>query len=161
MNVVPIRIPPLRERTSDIPALLQHCIRKICAQEGIPVKSVSAQAAQKLCQYAWPGNVRQLENAVEMAIVLSGERSVLLPSDFNLPPHSSPKSINLRDAHIVALPEEGLDFEAVIGRIELNLLEQALDRARGNKKIAADMLGLKRTTLAAKLKSLEALTSTS
>lgn len=159
LNVVPIRIPPLRERASDIPALLQHCIKKVCAQERLPLKSVSAQAVQRLCEYGWPGNVRQLENAIEMAVVLSGERTLLLPSDFDLPAQSSPRQLNLGDAHIVALPEEGLDFEAVIGRIELNLLTQALDRARGNKKIAADILGLKRTTLAAKLKSLEALAS--
>jgi DNA-binding NtrC family response regulator len=161
LNVVPIRIPPLRERLSDLPALLDHCIRKVCTQERLRLKSVSADTLQKLCRYSWPGNVRQLENAIENAVVLSGDRTVLQASDFDLPIQSSPKVVNLQDAHIVALPEEGLDFETVIGRIELNLLEQALERARGNKKVAADMLRLKRTTLAAKLKSLEALTSTS
>jgi DNA-binding NtrC family response regulator len=159
LNVVPIRIPPLRERMSDMPALLDHCIKKVCAQERLRIKSVSSDALQKLCRYSWPGNVRQLENAVENAVVLSGDRTVLQASDFDLPVHSSPKVVNLQDAHIVALPEEGLDFETVIGRIELNLLEQALERARGNKKVAADILRLKRTTLAAKLKSLEALAS--
>jgi len=158
LHVVPIRIPPLRERASDIPLLVQHFLEKICGQERLPLKTASPDALERLCQYSWPGNVRQLENSVEMAIVLSGERTTLLRSDFNLPAQAAPKTLNLNEAHIIALPEDGLDFEAVIGRIELNLLEQALARARGNKKLAADMLRLKRTTLAAKLKSLEALT---
>jgi DNA-binding NtrC family response regulator len=83
---------------------------------------------------------------------------MLLPSDFHLPAQTPSKALKTDELHVICLPEGGLDFEAVIGRIELNLLEQALERARGNKKLAADMLGLKRTTLAAKLKSLEAFT---
>jgi DNA-binding NtrC family response regulator len=158
LHVVPIRIPPLRERAADIPPLVRHFIKKICDQEKLPAKTPSPEALQRLCQYAWPGNVRQLENTVEMAIVLSGDRTTLLPADFQLPVQTERKLLNLEQPQIIALPEEGLDFEAVIGRIELNLLEQALERARGNKKLAADMLRLKRTTLAAKLKSLEALT---
>jgi DNA-binding NtrC family response regulator len=158
LHVVPIRIPPLRERVSDIPVLVTHFIQKICDQERLPRKNASAAAIERLCRYAWPGNVRQLENAVEMAIVLSGDRTLLLPPDFHLPAQAMPKALDLNELHIIPLPEGGLDFEAVIGRIELNLLEQALERARGNKKVAADMLRLKRTTLAAKLKSLEALT---
>ncbi|MBV9762366.1 MAG: sigma-54-dependent Fis family transcriptional regulator [Acidobacteriaceae bacterium] len=158
LHVVPIRIPSLRERSSDIPLLAQHFLKKICSQERIAPKNIAPEALAHLSAYSWPGNVRQLENAVEMAIVLSGDRGVLLPSDFHLPAQMAPKALNLNQPHIIPLPEDGLDFEAVIGRIELNLLEQALARARGNKKLAADMLRLKRTTLAAKLKSLEALT---
>jgi DNA-binding NtrC family response regulator len=158
LHVVPIRIPPLRERISDIPPLAQHFVKKICDQERIALKSIASEALRHLSGYSWPGNVRQLENAVEMAIVLSGDRGVLLPADFHLPVQVAPKTLDLDQPHIIPLPDDGLDFEAVIGRIELNLLEQALERARGNKKLAADMLRLKRTTLAAKLKSLEALT---
>lgn len=156
LHVVPIRIPSLRERVPDIPLLARHFVKKVCEQERLPAKMVSAEALERLCRYSWPGNVRQLENVVEMAVVLSGERTTLLPSDFQIPEKLPVKSLNLDQAHIISLPEEGLDFEAVIGRIELNLLEQALERARGNKKVAAGILGLKRTTLAAKLKSLEA-----
>jgi DNA-binding NtrC family response regulator len=111
---------------------------------------------ERLAQHSWPGNVRQLENSVEMAIVLSGDRMVLIPSDFSLPSQVMRKPATLNENNTISLPEEGIDFERVIGRIELNLLEQALERAKGNKKVAAEMLGLKRTTLAAKLKSLEA-----
>ena len=155
LNVVPLRVPPLRERPEDIPALIRHFLQKICTQEHIPVKTVSAETMERLALHSWPGNVRQLENAVEMAIVLSGDRNVLLPSDFALPSQVVRKPATLNENNTIALPEEGLDFERVIGSIELNLLEQALERAKGNKKLAAEMLGLKRTTLAAKLKSLE------
>lgn len=158
LHVVPIRIPALRERVADIPLLVRHFVKKICDQERLSPKNVSVEAIQRLCHYSWPGNVRQLENAVEMAVVLSGDRTTLLPSDFHLPEKMLAKALSLDQPHIISLPEEGLDFEAVIGKIELNLLEQALERARGNKKVAADILGLKRTTLAAKLKSLEAFT---
>jgi DNA-binding NtrC family response regulator len=90
---------------------------------------------------------------VEMAVVLSADRTDLTKDDFTLPAQIKDVPVELTDEQLVKLPEEGLDFEAVIGRIEFNLLEQALQKANGNKKIAADILRLKRTTLAAKLKS--------
>jgi DNA-binding NtrC family response regulator len=157
LNVVPIRIQPLRERAEDIPDLVQHFLQKICAHEHLPLRTVSHETLQRLMRYSWPGNVRQLENAVEMAIVLSGERRTLVPADFSLPTEPARRPSTLNADQMIHLPEDGIDFETVIGRIQLNLLEQALQRAKGNKKLAADMLGLKRTTLAAKLKSLELL----
>ena len=84
LNVVPIRIPPLRERVTDIPALVDHLVKKICRAEEIPVKRVSQQTLWRLSEYNWPGNVRQLENALEMAVALSGDRSILSPDDFPL-----------------------------------------------------------------------------
>ncbi len=158
LNVVPIHIPPLRDRPEDIPGLVRHFIKRICQQERLPAKTLPPDALAELVRYPWPGNVRQLENTIEMAIVLSGDRSVLRCDDFNLvhPPGARPP-VQVTPDQLVPLPEEGLDFEAVINRIELNLLEQALRRANGNKKAAAEILGLKRTTLAAKLKSLEPL----
>jgi DNA-binding NtrC family response regulator len=160
--VVPINIPPLRNRRSDIPRLVHHFIKKICYQERLPFKTISEEALTRLCEYGWPGNVRQLENAVEMAVVLSGDRTALGSADFPLALDTTRKrALDLDSEQIVSLPENGLDFEQVIGRIELNLLEQALQRAKGNKKAAASILGLKRTTLAAKLKSLESLVASS
>lgn len=162
LNVVPINIPPLRNRRSDIPRLVHHFINKICYQERLPFKTISEEALTRLCEYGWPGNVRQLENAVEMAVVLSGDRTALGSADFPLALDTTRKrALDLDSEQIVSLPENGLDFEQVIGRIELNLLEQALQRAKGNKKAAASILGLKRTTLAAKLKSLESLVASS
>ena len=159
LNVVPIAMPPLREHGSDIPVLVQHFIEKICGEEKLAMKQVSGETLSRLAAHDWPGNVRQLENAVEKAIVLSGERLVLYPGDFPLPARRYP-ALHAPGGHgLVAVPDQGLDFERTVGSIELNILEQALRKTRGNKKLAAEMLGLKRTTLAAKLKSLAAVSS--
>lgn len=157
LNVVPLRVPALRERTGDIPLLVRHFVGNVCEQERIPAKQVSEEAMAELVRRPWPGNVRQLENTIEMAVVLSGKRQLLTQQDFVAPPEAATQPVVCTADSLVALPADGLDFEAVIGRIELNLLQQALERANGNKKAAADMLRLKRTTLAAKLRSLEEL----
>ncbi len=157
LNVVPIQIPPLRERMSDVPPLAQTFIEKICRYEGIPRKRILQEAMHHLCTYHWPGNVRQLENAMEMAVVLSGEREVLLPADFRLPSRPGAPGASSVDMAGGAprLPEDGLDFEAAVSALERALLTQALDRSKGNKRAAAELLRLKRTTLTAKIKSLE------
>jgi DNA-binding NtrC family response regulator len=157
INVVPIEMPPLRERPGDVAILTRHFVGKICRQEQIPMRRVAEETLQRLARHHWPGNVRQLENAVEMAIALSGDRQVLYPSDFPLPSALDTKTMAAVSlpAPKVLLPESGLDFEATVGQIELGILEQALQRTQGNKKLAAELLGLKRTTLTAKLKSLE------
>jgi DNA-binding NtrC family response regulator len=152
LSVVPITVPPLRERPEDIPLLGNHFIAKICRQEGIAQRRLAPAALAKLRAFSWPGNVRQLENAVEMAIALSGERELLIPSDFTLAGRALPAS-NLRS---FAAPGAGLNFEQTVGRIEREIIEDALRKARGNKTVAAGMLGLKRTTLSAKLRSLTA-----
>jgi DNA-binding NtrC family response regulator len=154
LNVVPIVLPPLREHPSDVPALVRHFMEKICREENVAAKQISYETLDRLAVHDWPGNVRQLENAVERAIVLSGERTVLLPGDFPLPPRRHPAAY--QSGTMIAVPDQGLDFERTVGSIELNILEQALRKTRGNKKLAAEMLGLKRTTLTAKLKSLAA-----
>jgi transcriptional regulator with PAS, ATPase and Fis domain len=153
LNVVPIEMPPLRTRLKDIPLLVHHFIEKISRQEEIPPKDISYETLERLARYSWPGNVRQLENAMEMAIALSGDRKTLYPGDFSLPSAVRPAAGAQTSTFVV--PDEGLDFEQTIERIERSILEQALQKTRGNKKLAADMLRLKRTTLAAKLKSLE------
>jgi DNA-binding NtrC family response regulator len=155
LNVVPIRMPGLRERSSDIPLLVHHFIDKICRLEDIATKEISQAALDRLCAYPWPGNVRQLENAMEMAIALSGDEPVLSPADFPLPATVQSRH-GANAAPVIRLPDDGLDFEGTVTRIERSILEQALERSRGNKKLAAQMLRLKRTTLSAKLKSLEA-----
>jgi transcriptional regulator with GAF, ATPase, and Fis domain len=155
LHVVPLCVPPLRDRKSDIPLLAEHFIHKIARQEALALKTLHPEALNLLVTYSWPGNVRQLENSIEMAMIVSGDRSELVPLDFSLPGDRGSEPVEMTDNHLVKLPESGLDFEAVIARIEFDLLEQALCRTNGNKKIAADILKLKRTTLAAKLKSLE------
>jgi DNA-binding NtrC family response regulator len=153
LNVVPISVPPLRERREDIPALAEHFIEKICRQEGLAMRRLAPDALLRLCAYSWPGNVRQLENAVEMAVALSGDRETLYPEDFPLPAAAPAPAVWNAPGSSILVPENGLDFESVVGSLERSLLEQALQRARGNKKAAADLLRLKRTTFTAKLKS--------
>jgi DNA-binding NtrC family response regulator len=144
LNVVPVTTPPLRERLEDIPMLAGHFIRKICGQEQIPLRRLAPATLAKLRSCPWPGNVRELENAVERAVALSGERELLLPSDFTFAPetHAGPVLCG--------------HFDQTVGRMERDLLEEALRKSGGNKTAAAGMLGLKRTTLSAKLRSLGA-----
>ena len=153
LNVVPLHLPPLRQRREDIALLSEHFAAKICGLEGLPLKTIAREALDSLQGYAWPGNVRQLENAVEVAIAMSGDRKVLVPSDF---PLASPPRFHREESNppVVTLPESGLDYERTLARIERSILEQALEKTGGNKKAAADMLGLKRTTLSAKVRSL-------
>ena len=159
LNVVPIEVPPLRERASDVRLLVLHFIDKFCREEKIAAKQISRETLDRLSAHDWPGNVRQLENAVEKAIVLSGDRPTLVPGDFPLPPRTRPVAFSGDSRAFIAVPDHGLDFEKTVGNIERNILEQALKKTRGNKKLAAEMLGLKRTTLSAKLKSLVAVSA--
>ena len=157
LNIFPIEMPTLRERREDIPLLVQHFLAKICTAEGISMKEVSAETMERLSQHPWPGNVRQLENAVEMGVALSGDRDTLYPADFRLPSPVQWRPVALEvPVPQVSVPETGLDFERVVGQFEKSLLDQALHHTNGNKKQAAEILRLKRTTFTAKLKSLEA-----
>ena len=152
--VAGVRLPPLRERLDDVPALAQHFLQKICAEEALPLKRLSAECLKALQQHSWPGNVRELENAVEAAIALSGDRATLYPADFCRADMTATPAPNT--AGEISVPEWGLDFEETVNRIERSILEQALRQTNGNKKMAADLLRLKRTTLSAKLRTLTA-----
>jgi DNA-binding NtrC family response regulator len=159
LNVVPIAMPALRERPEDIPPLVEHFVAGFCRQEALPKKRVHPEALDRLRRHSWPGNVRELENAIEMAVVLSGERQTLHPADFPLPGAGARKPARTAAHPAVVLPDEGLDYDEIVGAFERNILEQALHKSGGNKKRAADLLRLKRTTLSAKLRSLEARTA--
>jgi len=151
LQVVRIHVPPLRERREDIPLLVHHFVERICRLEDVPVKEVTRQAMQRLSEYHWPGNVRQLQHAVEHAIALSGERRRLLPCD--LPPLED----RIEEPPVeneFEVPASGLKYEETMARIERMLLSQALQKVGGNKAKAAAMLGLKRTTLVSKIKAL-------
>jgi DNA-binding NtrC family response regulator len=163
LNVVPLHLSPLRERREDIPLLIQHFLDKIRAAENAAPKQIAPEAVLFLQQMDWPGNVRQLEHAVQMAFALSGERSLLCPNDFVIrrPLRTEPRTAFAQAAvspavsPMVQLPQQGLDFDEVVGAFELSLLDQALNACNGNKARAADLLKIKRTTLLAKLKSLK------
>ena len=153
LNVVPIHMPPLRQRREDIPRLAAHFLEKICRVEEIPCKMLTSRAVEALCEYSWPGNVRQLENLLEMAIALSGNRELLDNRDFALP--AVPAMPVQASGPAISLPDQGMDYQRTVASIERSIIEQALQRTGGNKKAAADMLGLKRTTLSAKVRSFD------
>ncbi len=156
LNVVPIHLPPLRERNGDIPLLAQHFVEKLCRIEELPTKRLTSAAITRLEQHHWPGNIRELENTIERAIALSGRREELLPGDFLLPVNFKKPSAQATELSTMILPDSGLDFEEIIAGIERNMIEQALHRTNGNKSAAADLLRLKRTTLGAKMRTLRA-----
>ena len=153
LNVIPVTLPPLRDRREDIPLLVQHFLQKFCNEAGRPVMTVSQAAMRPLMTYAWPGNVRQLENAMERAVALSGSRTQIEIGD--LPPDIQQASEPGDLIPGLALPDDGLDFDAFISRIEHEVIRRALERTGGNKAAAATVLNLKRTTLVEKLKRLE------
>ena len=150
LNVLTIQLPPLRHRTGDISPLLNHFIEKLCRKEDLPIKVASSAVIEHLSRYPWPGNVRQLEHATESAIVMSGERRVLQPADFQLQEKLEAPTFG----SYPPLPDEGLDFDELISRIERNLLSQALEKCKGNKSRAAEILHMKRSTLVSKVKTL-------
>jgi DNA-binding NtrC family response regulator len=155
LNVVPLRMPPLSSRTTDIPMLVSHFIRKICDAEGIPLRRLSPEALCRLCASPWPGNVRQLENAVEMAVAVSGDRDVLYPKDFGLT-DSGPRSTITGAIPQYPLPLSGpIHFDTAVSQFQLAILDTALRQSGGNKTVAAERLGIKRTTLIMKMRSLE------
>lgn len=155
LNVVPIHMPPLRDRRGDIPLLLDFFLDKVSDAEQAPRKRMSDEAIAYLQNMDWPGNVRQLEHSVQMAFALSGDRVVLRVDDFRVPQRHAVTEKSGQEVPFLRLPAEGLDFEAAVDEFERSLLTQALARSGGNKSQAADLLRIKRTTLLAKLKSLE------
>jgi len=147
LNVIPIEVPPLRQRPDDIPLLVQHFLDVMHQERGTRVDSISEEAMALLCRHDWPGNVRELENLIERLSVLRGEGEIRVE---DLP-------ANLRGHKAAPLaapsvPETGLDFREVVDRFESELIRQALEQTQGNKNRAAQLLGLNRTTLLEKIK---------
>ena len=147
LNVIPIQLPPLRERRDDIPILVKHFLEKFSAATA----TVSQGAMRLLMAYPWPGNVRQLENAVERAVALGAGRETLDVTD--LPPEVQ-TTTQTAVTPFVDFPDGGLNMPAYLAAIEKDLIQRALDRTRGNRNRAADLLGIKRTTLVEKLRRL-------
>src|SRR6476646_2354442 len=150
LNVIPVHLPPLRERKEDIPLLVQHFLAIL--RNGAPTSlTVSQEAMRRLMSFSWPGNVRQLENAVERAVALSAGRTQIDVGDL---PTEVQKAQETALTTAVTLPEDGLDLDAFIADIERDLIQRSLERTGGNKGKAARLLNLKRTTLVEKLKRL-------
>jgi DNA-binding NtrC family response regulator len=152
LNVIPVSLPALRERRDDIPILVQHFLQKLSGELGRGPATMSQEALRRLMAYQWPGNVRQLENVVERAIAFSQGRPQIDVQDLTPEVQPAPAASTMAD---VLFPDEGLDFEGYISGVELSLIKQSLERTHGNKRQAARLLKLKRTTLIEKLKRLE------
>jgi two-component system response regulator AtoC len=159
LNVVHLRLPPLRERREDIRPLALHLLAKFCSNTGLPPKELRDDAWDALHGYGWPGNVRQLQNAVERAAALTGTAEEIrlhdLPEEVRAGADASTQAPPPATAGGRLLRGEGVDFDAVVSEVERDLLLQALDRAGGNKMRAAQLLNMKRTTFVEKLKRLQ------
>ena len=172
INVVPLRLPPLRERTPDIPSLVHHFLVQASA-EGLPAKRLDPAAMERLKSYRWPGNVRELENLVRRLAALYSEKVIGIEaieaelSEASPPPPvadaletdslSAAVERHLRDyfaAHADALPATGL-YGRVLKELERPLLSLTLEATRGNRIKAAQLLGLNRNTLRKKIRELD------
>jgi DNA-binding NtrC family response regulator len=139
LNVVPINIPPLRERTEDIPFLAEHFVGKLAAANNSRVEEISEEAVRKLLGYHWPGNVRELENVIERSLVMCSSRR-LEAADILL--DSAPRAVRSQATEPFQVPE-GMTLE----EYEQAIIREALRRAEGNKSQAARLLGLTRNAL--------------
>ncbi len=152
LNVVPIPLPPLRARREDIPLLAQHFVKKSCKSNSLPVRTMPQPTVRALMAHDWPGNIRELENAVEHAVALSGRATEItpemLPEDMMSPGRTEVMST-------VTIPDEGLNFTSVVSQLERELILRSLEKTGGNKRRAARLLNLSRTTLIDKLQRLE------
>jgi len=137
LNVLPLNIPPLRERREDIPFLARHFVAKLAPDLGSPAQSISEAAVEKLMEYHWPGNVRELENVIERSLVLSSGET-LEPHDIRL--DMAPAS---RSSHVSDFLPEGMTLD----EYEQSIIREAMKRASGNKSQAARLLGLTRNAL--------------
>jgi DNA-binding NtrC family response regulator len=152
LNVIPVQIPPLRDRKEDIPLLALHFINRF-REAGIVTRdlTISQEAMRQLMVYPWPGNVRQLENAIERAVAFTGTRPQIELMDLPVEIQGAQGSAT---TPAVMLPDTGLDLVEFIEGIERELIQRSLERTGGNKGQAARLLNLKRTTLVEKLKRL-------
>ena len=151
LNVIPLHLPPLRERQQDIMYLTAFFLEKQSRLMGRAPCTISKQALEALEQYSWPGNVRELENLIERMIVLTDATVITLD---DIPAKIVGGKPN-REACCVTMPSGGVDLVATIARIEQTLISEALESAGGVKAKAAALLGLNRTTLVEKIKRLK------
>ncbi len=153
LNVIHVGLAPLRERPEDIPLLVRRFLEKLTTGRGAgsldAAVTVSQEAMRRLMSFSWPGNVRQLENAIERGLALLGSRRQIEVTD--LPPDLQISDED-RTRPALDLPENGLDLPLLVEQIEKEMIDRALARTDNNKGAAARLLGLKRTTLVEKLK---------
>jgi two-component system response regulator PilR (NtrC family) len=151
LNVIPIKIPALKERKEDIPLLVSYFIDKFASADRSNVVSFSEKSQELLLTYDWPGNVRELENVIERLIILRGG-SEILPEDLPAKIFRHNPLVTDHYKTIFELPEAGVDIKQVLSDIEDSLIRQALTFTDGNKNQASKLLALNRTTLIEKMK---------
>uniref|UniRef100_A0A7V4N534 Sigma-54-dependent Fis family transcriptional regulator n=1 Tax=Thermodesulfobacterium geofontis TaxID=1295609 RepID=A0A7V4N534_9BACT len=160
LNVIPLTLPPLRERKEDIPLLVKFFLKRLCEREGIEEKTITPSALEKLINYHWPGNIRELENLIERLVILS-ENNIIGVKDLSI--SSLDLKFPIREGLIekketwvkYTLPEiseEGIELNKLLREIEIYYLKKALEISKGTKTKAAKLLGLNRTTFIEKLK---------
>ena len=148
LNVLPIEVPPLRERREDVPLLVNHFLDVFNQSRQSAVESISASAMQRLIAYAWPGNIRELENLIERMVLLTTSNEI---DEADLPAEllaQSPGGTTVAPQ----VPPTGLSMPQVLKDIETDMIHQALELSHNNKNQAAKLLGLHRTTLLEKMK---------
>ena len=159
LNVIPLDLPPLRDKTEDIPVLINYFVQEFAQKRRREPLTFSTEAIQYLTRYRWPGNVRELENLIERLTILTSKNTVAasdLPEKFYQT--TDPQLAN--DTHAKQnmdfnFPECGIDINSVVRNMERNLILKALEKTGGVKNRAAKLLGLNRTTLIEKMKKMK------
>ena len=149
LNVIPINIPPLKERQGDISVLLHHFMEKFNRGRSKKIFGITPEAMNALTQYNWPGNVRELENLIERVTILKGEGLIEIS---DLPPSYISSVVQSVSVSPVTIPDTGMDFNSAVDAYENSLIMQALERTGWNRNQAAILLKLNRTTLVEKIK---------
>jgi len=152
LNVIPVKVPPLRERRSDIPLLVSHFLAEFNEKNAGAVQEISTDAMHILKQHSWPGNVRELKNMVERFVVLKGE-GVIDPQD--LPAGIATNPGNATPLPSIEISEEGINLNTAVTEFEKKLILESLNRTNWIKNKAAKLLKLNRTTLVEKIKRYE------
>lgn len=148
LNVIPITLPPLRERREDIPLLARHFVQKSCRNNNLPPRVLQQDTIRVLMSHSWPGNIRQLENAIEHAVAMTGTEREIVPATL---PEEILQPVSSLLLPTVAIPDEGINFTSVVSQLERELILKCLEKTGGNKRQAARLLNLSRTTLIDKL----------
>ncbi len=148
LNVIPIHVPPLRERAGDIALLIQYFLKQHCLKKNIPQKLLSEAAVESLEHYDWPGNVRELENVIERLVILTDTDEI----QFMDLPKRMQSVVQPPEATHIELGQDGINLKETLDSLENRLIADALQRAGGVKNKAAKLLGLNRTTLIEKMK---------
>lgn len=148
LNVIPIKVPPLRERKGDIPLLVNHFLKKFNVANQRQVEGFSKEAMASLMGYSWPGNVRELENFVERIVILKGQ-GLVEKEDL---PQAIVGGAEEFKTNVRSIPETGISFKQAVSDFENELILRALEKTNWNKNKAASLLKLNRTTLVEKMK---------